>query len=376
MENNRALYKSILLSDTPLIDLRSPGEFAQGAFPSSQNMPLLSDEERCLVGTCYKQKGQQAAILLGHQLVEHDLPRRIERWASFKKNNPKAWLYCLRGGLRSRLTVDFLKEIGVDIELVPGGYKAIRRFLIDKLNIAPSQKNLVLGGYTGSGKTLLIQSLENGLDIEGRSHHRGSSFGKKVQQQPTQISYENQLSIDLVRIYETHQSIVMEDESKFIGRILVPLGLFKTLTTSPIVVIKDPFEIRLARLQIEYCDLMKQQYQDRLGEKQGWIAYNSHLLNGLFGIRKRLGSERYIKLTKVLNHALEKQISTGDTLAHQDWIAPLLKNYYDPMYEYQLQKKAHRIVFTGDHESVKNWLISQNSENECIKGGQRDMSRL
>ncbi len=359
MENNQDLYKSLLLADTPLIDLRSPGEFAQGSFPSSKNMPLMSDEERTLVGTCYKQKGQDAAIEVGHKLVEHDIALRVERWALFKKNNPGAWLYCFRGGLRSRIVVEFLKEVGVDIEPVPGGYKAMRRYLIDQLAVAPSQKNLVLGGYTGCGKTQLIQLLENGLDIEGRANHRGSSFGKKVQQQPTQIAYENQLSIDLLRIRETQKSFVMEDESKSIGRILVPLGLFKTLKTSPIVVIKDPFELRLARVQREYCDLMKQQYQVTLGEQQGWIAYKEYLHNGLFGIRKRLGLERFTKLTKVLNNALKEQINTGNTEAHQNWIVPILKKYYDPMYEYQLKKKAHRIVFTGDHESVKDWLISK-----------------
>ena len=359
MENNQALYKSLLLADTPLIDLRSPTEFAQGAFTSSENMPLMSDEERSLVGTCYKQNGQDAAVLLGHKLVEHDIVLRVERWALFKKNNPSAWLYCLRGGLRSRIVVAFLKEVGVDIELVPGGYKAMRRYLIDQLEIAPSQKNIVLGGYTGCGKTELIQSLDNGLDIEGRANHRGSSFGQKVQQQPTQVAYENQLSIDLLRIHETQKSFVMEDESKSIGRILVPLGLFQMLKTSPLVVIKDPFELRLARVQREYCDRMKQQYQTALGENQGWIAYKKYLHNGLFGIRKRLGAERFTKLSKVLDNALKSQINTGNTLAHQNWIVPILKKYYDPMYEYQLKKKAHRIVFTGDHESVKNWLISQ-----------------
>ena len=134
--NNDALYRSLLLANTPLIDLRSPVEFAQGAFPSSHNLPLMSDSERQKVGTCYKKQGQQEAIILGHQLVEHDIKNRIQKWADFKESNPDAWLYCFRGGLRSRLSVQFLKEIGVDINIIPGGYKALRRYLIDLIETA------------------------------------------------------------------------------------------------------------------------------------------------------------------------------------------------------------------------------------------------
>ena len=366
MENNNALYKSLLLADTPLIDLRAPIEFAQGAFPCSQNMPLMSDEERHLVGTCYKEKGQDAAIKLGHQLVEHDIAMRVEQWATFKKNIPSAWLYCFRGGLRSRLAVQFLKDVGVDIDLIPGGYKALRRYLIDQLENNAKQQNIVLAGYTGCGKTQLIQSLDNGLDIEGRANHRGSSFGKKVQPQPSQITYENQISIDLLRINKRAQNrsenlFIMEDESQSIGRVSVPSPLFQSLKTSAITVIEDPLELRLSRLQFEYCDVMKEQYYNALGEQDGWIAYENYLHHGLSGIRKRLGLERYNSLKEVLNNALKDQVNTGSTDAHLNWIVPILKEYYDPMYEYQLKKKSDRIVFTGNYSDVNAWLIDQSN---------------
>ena len=364
MENNNALYKSLLLAETPLIDLRSPTEFKQGAFPTSRNMPLMSDEERHLVGTCYKEEGQEAAIVLGHKLVESDIKFRVAQWAEFKKSNPKAWLYCFRGGLRSRLTVQFLKEVGIEIDLVPGGYKALRRYLIDQLETVKAENTIVVSGYTGCGKTKLIQSLANGLDIEGRANHRGSSFGKKVQPQPTQIAYENQLSIDLLRINENRKQgakevFLMEDESRSIGSLSVPLTLFQSLKGAPIAVIEDPFEQRLSRLQNEYCDEMYQQYTGKFGEQAGWSAYEQYLHHGLSGIRKRLGLERFNVLKGVLDDALAKQANTGSTEAHLNWIAPILKEYYDPMYEYQLKQKDDRIVFKGNYESVKSWLIAQ-----------------
>jgi len=354
---NHKLYHSLLLANTPLIDLRAPIEFAQGAFPASHSLPLMSDSERQQVGTCYKENGQQAAIVLGHQLVDFDLKNRIQKWALFKESNPTAWLYCFRGGLRSRLTAQFLKESGVNINIIPGGYKALRRYLIEVIEQASKQPLTVIGGNTGCAKTTLIQSLGNGLDIEGRSNHRGSSFGKQVTAQPTQINYENQLAVDILNISEKSNSLMIEDESKSIGRVHVPLPLFDSMQSAPMVVIDDPLEIRHQRLCHEYCSVMSQKFSDALGVDAGWKAYDEYLHFGLQGIRKRLGLEKFKTLTIVLQNALNTQRDTGNCFDHINWIAVILKDYYDPMYQYQLGKKADRIQFTGTSQEVKEWLL-------------------
>ena len=62
-------YTRIFLEDVPLIDLRAPVEFQEGAFPNAVSLPLMTDDERAQVGTCYKRQGQAAAIELGHKLV-------------------------------------------------------------------------------------------------------------------------------------------------------------------------------------------------------------------------------------------------------------------------------------------------------------------
>ncbi|HEY5715295.1 MAG TPA: rhodanese-like domain-containing protein, partial [Psychromonas sp.] len=167
---NEQLYRSLLLAKIPMIDLRSPIEFAQGAFPESYNLPLMTDSEREQVGTCYKNSGQDAAIALGYQLVASDIQNRINKWAEFKQANPTAWLYCFRGGLRSRLSAQFLKDNGVDIEIVPGGYKALRHYLLGVIEKAAQQRLTIVSGNTGCGKTRLIQALDNGLDLEGRAN--------------------------------------------------------------------------------------------------------------------------------------------------------------------------------------------------------------
>jgi len=39
-------YAQLFLDDVPLIDVRAPIEFKEGAFPCSTNLPLMTDDER------------------------------------------------------------------------------------------------------------------------------------------------------------------------------------------------------------------------------------------------------------------------------------------------------------------------------------------
>ncbi|AGH82353.1 tRNA 2-selenouridine synthase [Psychromonas sp. CNPT3] len=364
MDNNKkkltpeqANYRTMLLANTPLIDVRAPVEFAQGALPNATNLPLMNDNERHLVGICYKEKGQDAAIKLGYQLVENEMPARIEQWATLKNQQSNALIYCFRGGLRSRLSVQFLKDNGVDISLIPGGYKSVRRYLMGILEEQEQLPIVVLGGNTGCAKTELIQRLSNGLDIEGMANHRGSSFGKQVTPQPRQINYEHQLALKILQIANRAGSLVIEDESKRIGQLMVPLPLFKNMQEAPMVIIDDPLELRLQRLSKQYCADMWLKFKAELGAEQGWTAYENYLHQGLWGIHKRLGLERFKMLKVLLDQALQAQKTRACCAAHQSWIEIILRDYYDPMYQYQLASKTQRIQFSGSSDEVAQWLM-------------------
>ena len=94
---------NLILEDTPLVDLRAPIEFAKGAPPNSINLPLMTDQERERVGTCYKKQGQEAAIDLGHRLVSGTTKdERLAAWQRAINHHPNAVFYCFRGGLRSQ----------------------------------------------------------------------------------------------------------------------------------------------------------------------------------------------------------------------------------------------------------------------------------
>nr|UUT40394.1 tRNA 2-selenouridine synthase [Photobacterium sp.] len=354
-------FRQLFINDTPLMDMRAPIEFAQGAFPTSTNHPLMEDEERKAVGTCYKEHGQDAAITLGHQLVNSDIKAaRLAQWKAFVEENPNGYLYCFRGGLRSRITQQWLKEADIDYPMVVGGYKALRRFLIDTIDAVAQQPMTIVGGNTGSGKTIMVNELANGIDLEGAANHRGSSFGRYVTAQRTQIDFENVLAVEMLKKQAqgcTH--FVFEDEGRAIGSASVPLSINAAMGNADVAIVDDPLDVRIDRLVDDYVVRMQRDYIAQYGEQQGWELFTEYLERGMFGIRKRLGMKRYDELLTAQQQAIANQISNGSLAEHDNWLRPLLIEYYDPMYTYQLSKKAERIVFRGNYQEVKNWLANK-----------------
>lgn len=360
MRANSAHYRDIFLHDLPLMDVRAPVEYSKGAFPHTVNLPLMSDLERQKVGTCYKQHGQDAAIELGHQLVRGQLKaERIEAWAAFARANPDGYLYCFRGGLRSQITQQWLKEeAGIDYPRVIGGYKALRNFLIDTTEAAVAECDFVIvGGMTGTGKTEVLAQLDNAVDLERHANHRGSSFGKHATPQPGQIDFENLLAIDLLKKRAAGmQQFVLEDESRLIGICSLPLPLHHGMQQYPLVWLEDSLEGRVERILGDYVIDLSAEFIALHGEEQGFVAFAERLQQSLKNIVKRLGGERYQRLAAIMDEALAEQQRSGAVDLHRGWIEGLLGEYYDPMYAYQRESKAARIEFSGDQQAVVEYL--------------------
>lgn len=355
-------YADLLASNTPLLDVRAPIEFSQGAFPAAVNLPLMNDAEREAVGIAYKNLGQDAAVDLGHDLVSGaNRQARITQWVEFIKQHPDGVLYCFRGGMRSQIAQRWLKQAGFERPRIDGGYKAMRQFLLQNLESSITQNNfVVIGGLTGSGKTDVVQMLDARLDLEGLARHRGSSFGGRAQRQPSQIDFENNLSIDLLRLQQRgYHSIALEDESHLIGRCAVPLSLRKKTQQSQLVWVTAPLQERVQRIQRDYIESLAKDYVAEYGELEGLERYQVHLNKSLHNLRKRLGLERYAQLQERLEDALKKQTSHGEFDGHQTWIAPLLTDYYDPMYQYQRQQKQKPTEFEGNVQEVVQYLQAQ-----------------
>ncbi len=350
-DNNITDFEPLFLNDTPLMDVRAPVEFDQGSFPNVQNIPLLNDDEREAVGIVYKNKGQDAAVKLGHELVSGDIKaKRVAQWIEFTKQNPNGALFCFRGGMRSHIVQEWLQDAGIEYPLIEGGYKAVRRFLIDKIDeIVNNEKFVIIGGSTGVGKTIVLNQIERSVDLEGLANHRGSSFGGKVDGQPTQINFENKLAVKLLKLKPaSDKTIFIEDEGRSVGSCGLPQSLVAKMQELPLIILEAPVEERISIIKKEYVDDMLVDYNSKHGE-QGFAMFSDYLINSLFRVKKRLGAERHDEILALMQGALDNK------QPHEDWINNLLIQYYDPMYAYQLSKKTERVIFRGDKAQVLDY---------------------
>ena len=239
----------------PILDVRAPIEFAQGHVPGALNLPLFSDEERARIGTTYKQVSQERAVHLGLEFFGPKMPALVKQ-AQKLAGGKEVRLHCWRGGMRSGAVQWLLELAGFRVHLLDKGYKDYRRAVLAAFDQPRNWR--VVGGLTGSGKTDVLHALAAGphpqpvLDLEGLAHHKGSAFGAIGQPaQPTQEQFENNLAAALTAL-PADAPVWVEDESRQIGRLTLPLALFTQLRTSPRWVLEVPHAARVAKLAVEY----------------------------------------------------------------------------------------------------------------------------
>lgn len=304
-------FLTLVREQRPLIDTRAPVEFDAGAFSNAVNLPLMTDEERAQVGTCYKQHGNDAAVKLGHELVNEQVRRpRVQAWANFYRQHPNALLYCFRGGQRSEIAQRWLYEYeGLIIPRLKGGYKALRRFLLEQLGTDLPQQlqrlpRFALTGRTGSGKTRLLHQVNHAIDLEGLANHRGSAFGRQITPQPTQIAFENALAYTLIQFLAApHPHLVFKDEGKNIGRVYLPATIHATLYEGAELLILDtPLETRIDITLDEYVIQAQAQWQAHAGQA-GLQRWADTLRDNINRIQRRLGGVRHKKLLSLFETA-------------------------------------------------------------------------
>lgn len=275
-----------------LLDVRSPAEYNHAHIPGAVSLPLFNDEERAVVGTEYKQVSRQAAIKIGLDYFGPKMRAMVERVeklivdrCSFddnKTNNRQqttgnVFVYCWRGGMRSGAVAWLLNLYGFDVTVLIGGYKAFRNRVLKSFEQPYAFK--ILGGYTGSGKTEILQRLkENGekvICLESLASHKGSAFGNiNMPPQPAQEMFENLLGMQLEflniqqstvnDIKEQAFTIWLEDESQRIGTINIPAAIWKTMRSSPVYFLDIPFEERLKHIAEEYSLCSKESLADAI----------------------------------------------------------------------------------------------------------------
>lgn len=352
-------YLAVFLNDVPMMDVRAPVEFEKGAFPHTQNVPLLDDAQRAEIGKRYKDAGQDEAIALGLELATPQIrEQRLNNWKQFVDNHPEGYLYCFRGGLRSRTTQAWLKEQGVEYPLIKGGYKAMRTFLLQQLEISVMNiPFVILSGLTGSGKTRVLKKTSYHIDLEGLANHRGSAFGRDVNDfQPVPIDWENALSIACLKYRHQHpgRGVLLEDEGRLIGRLIIPDGFHKKMVSSPRIFLQRTLQQRVDIIRQDYISDNWPLYQQQYGA-QAQQTFSTFVLENLGRIKNRLGADRYKKIHTIFSHALSQLFETGESNHFDEGIQSLLADYYDPMYQYQLKKKPVDVIFSGSESEILEW---------------------
>ncbi|UBM62003.1 tRNA 2-selenouridine(34) synthase MnmH [Candidatus Sulfidibacterium hydrothermale] len=318
MAKTLPIEKFLPLTDTlPLVDVRSPAEFTQGHIPGAVNIPLFNNDERAIVGIGYKQGGKEHAVQLGLEIVGPKLAGFVKQ---AKRLAPKKEIlvHCWRGGMRSSSMAWLFETAGLKASILEGGYKAYRRYI--RQQFSRPVNLLVLGGYTGSGKTDILKILQkNGeqfLDIEHLAHHKGSVFGPLGQPpQPTNEQFENNLA-DAWRKFDFSRRIWTEDESRQLGKCVLPDPLFFQLREAPLIKIIVPKSEREKRLVHEYGEFKKEELKEQLVK-----------------IRERLGGQ-YLKeaLEALDNNALQT-------------VASIALRYYDKAYDHGISRRPEENVF-------------------------------
>jgi len=309
----RLTITPFLQAPGPVVDVRAPAEFAQGHLPGARNLPLFSDEERAAVGTTYKQQGRQAAVQLGLELVGPKLAGLgacLSAWHAEAGGEPLR-IHCWRGGMRSGSVAWLAETLDLPVLLLEGGYKAYRRWVLERLELPWPVR--LLGGRTGSGKTDLLLALQATgvavLDLEGLAHHRGSSFGNLgLPPQPSNEHYENRIAAVLEQ-QRTAPEIWVEAESVQVGRCRVPAGLWRQMQQAPLLEIRRPLEERLRQLVAVYG-----------------VQDPQELAEATQRISRRLGPQRTAA-------ALE-------AIARSDWSEACrqMLDYYDRCYDHELER--------------------------------------
>lgn len=310
------------------IDVRSENEFLSGHIPGAVNLPLLTNEERKKVGTSYKSNGHYAAVLLGYELVSERFRLYINKIKKLSDSKPIA-VYCARGGLRSTITFQLLKNAGLNVYKIRGGYKVFRKWTSEVFKVR--KQVYIYGGYTGSAKTeRLLEMKAKGyqvIDLEGLARHRGSAFGGiGMEPQPTVEHFENLLALEWMQL-RSDWPVWLEDESRSIGRVFIPEPIFRQMREANLFKVLIPFEQRVSYIVSMYGQMDRESLTEATRQ-----------------ISKRLGGKRTAEAVGALS---ENRLD--------DWAAILLQ-YYDDQYNFGNGKRDFLTSFESSMELFQEYL--------------------
>lgn len=249
---NEISYEDALRLENPIfIDVRAPVEYSEDHIPGSINIPLFDDTERADIGTIYRNRGKYEAVVKGSAYAGAKIDGIVKEIRELQERG-SVIIHCFRGGMRSEALVSLLASLEIKVYKLDGGYKSYRAHVIESLrNLVISTPIFVLHGLTGTGKTHILHNVNNSIDLEGMAGHRSSVFGGIGIEQKTQKMFESRL-IRRIDELKGEAYAVIEGESRKIGDLHLPPGVYAAITGSPGILITAPMERRVGILLDEY----------------------------------------------------------------------------------------------------------------------------
>lgn len=345
------MYKAISYNpyddNCQYVDVRSESEFQKGHIPGAINFPILSDEERHIVGHLYKNVSVDEARKVGLEAGSKKLLPLFNLVEHLQAEMPqhKIVFYCSRGGYRSTSVALLLRGIGLPVHWVSGGYKAYRQVVLNHLS-APDfyPKVIVLHGLSGTGKTHVLKTLQAKglpvLDLESIANHKGSHLGHiGIEAIQTQQGFENQIFHELLRL--NHKYCFAESESKRIGDVFMPQMLYDAIQTGEHIILEAQLSFRVQLLVSDYthCENFDTQLKDAITKLS---PYTSNVF-----------LKELTELIDVQNYALIAQ--------------RLLLEYYDPLYQKSIIKHEYsETIQVSDINSassqIASWFIAKHPD--------------
>lgn len=240
-------YRQALDEKYLIVDVRSAGEYQSGTMPGAVNIPLFDEDERSVIGTIYRHGGQARAVEQGFSYVEEKLGELLQAFEPYRLKTVA--VFCARGGMRSRSVVNLLLQSGYTARQIEGGYKKYRHDVLEVLS-GFRPRLIVLHGLTGTGKTRLIQGLDNSIDLEELAQHRSSLFGAIDREPNSQKTFETLLSELALQL--DAEPYFVEGESRKIGRVFIPKPFAMAMKEAVLVNITCSIETRIKRIIEDY----------------------------------------------------------------------------------------------------------------------------
>lgn len=336
-------FESVLLDTHLVVDVRTPLEYTDDHLPGAINVPLLSNEERAVIGTIYKQEGPQPARIRALETTAPRFPAMVDQIATAAAGRP-ILVYCWRGGLRSKTIVSILELTGYEAVQLQGGYKTFRHHVQNYFeHFTPPAPLVIIHGMTGTGKTDFILGLDpqkfTVIDLEGVACHRGSAFGSLGLVQDLSPKWFDTQLWDAFRKAPADRPIILEGESRRIGRMTLPGTLYDVMSDSIKIWCTASLETRVSRLIAEYA---KEEYREGMQ-----IALDR--------ILRKLGGEKHAEIAGYLERWEMGPFMEG-----------LINSYYDKLY-YKNRQWAEDLTisledFSAAADELEEFCSSQLSD--------------